>query len=132
MMTEPNPSEGEVDQFLLDRIESVPHLEALLLLWSNKTKFWTVEEMTCRLYVELGVVKRIVDDLVREQLVVAEPGLPERYRYQSISEQQDRLIQAVLTTYQREVVRVSNLIHSKPPAGVREFARAFRFTKERK
>jgi len=33
-------------------------------------------------------------------------------------------------TYRREVVRVSTLIHSKPSSPVRDFARAFRFTKE--
>ena len=38
---------------------------------------------------------------------------------------------AVDTTYRRELIRVSRLIHSKPSAAVREFARAFRLKKER-
>jgi hypothetical protein len=34
--------------------------------------------------------------------------------------------------YQREVVRVSTLIHSKPSSSVQEFARAFRFIREKR
>ena len=33
--------------------------------------------------------------------------------------------------YRKELIRISRLIHSKPPAAVREFAKAFRFKKER-
>jgi hypothetical protein len=36
-----NPDETtkkEVDQFILDEIDSVPHLEALLLLWNTRPK----------------------------------------------------------------------------------------------
>jgi hypothetical protein len=33
--------------------------------------------------------------------------------------------------YRREVVRVSNMIHAKPALALRDFAQAFRFTKEK-
>jgi hypothetical protein len=33
--------------------------------------------------------------------------------------------------YRRQIVRISTLIHSKPSSAVRDFARAFRFTKEK-
>ena len=42
------------------------------------------------------------------------------------------ILKQVEATYRRELVRVANMIHSKAPAAVREFARAFRFTKDRK
>ena len=130
-MTEHTLGQGEIDQFILNRIESAPHLEALLLVWRNRPETWAIEELAQRLYVKPEVVKSIVEGLVREQLLVALPGSPELYGYASKSAQQDRLIRSVDETYRRELVRVSNLIHSKPSAAVREFARAFRFTKEK-
>lgn len=130
-MTEYTPGQNEVDQFILSRIESVPHLEALLLVWRSKPKTWSAEQLAQWLYVKPALVRDIVDDLVRKRLLVAGPSSPDQYGYASEPEQQDHLIQAVQQTYQRELVRISNLIHSKPSAAVREFARAFRFTKER-
>jgi hypothetical protein len=130
-MGEIPPSQNEIDQFILDRVESVPHLEALLLVWRNRPQTWTVGQLAQRLFVEPEVVKKIMDDLVREQLLVVESKVSEQYCYPKESESSDRLIQAVDQTYRRELVRVSNLIHSKPSAGIREFARAFRFSKER-
>ena len=35
-MTDNNQHDAEVRQFLLDQIDSVPHLEALLLLWNSR------------------------------------------------------------------------------------------------
>jgi len=124
-------TKNEVDQFILSRIESVPHLEALLLMRKNRPKTWTVEELAQRLYVKPEVVRSIIEDLVRKRLVLGAPHAAEQYGYAPEPDEQDQLIQAVEETYKRELVRISNLIHSKPSAAVREFARAFRFTKER-
>lgn len=130
-MTDKNQSEQEVYQFIFDQIESVPHLEALLLLWNSRPQPWTIENMSRRLYVSNQGAAGLLQDLVRRNLIVLVPGSPEGYRYDSGSTEQDQLIAAVDATYRREVVRVSTMIHSKPSASVREFARAFRFTKER-
>ena len=43
----------------------------------------------------------------------------------------DELIAAVDSAYRKELIRISRLIHSKPSAAVREFARAFRIKKDR-
>lgn len=44
-------------------------------------------------------------------------------------EQQD-LLASLDRIYRRELVRISNMIHSKASRGVRDFADAFRFKKE--
>ena len=66
-----------------------------------------------------------MEDLIREQLPIMGPSQPEQYQYASRSERQDRSVEDVHEAYRRELVRISKLIHSKPPASVREFARAF-------
>ncbi len=130
-MTNDKPSEEEVYRFIRDQIDSVPHLEALLLLWNSRPQPWTIENLGSRLYVSRDVVNALLKDLVGRMLVGLVPGNPEGYRYAPASIEQDQMVAAVDATYRREVVRVSTLIHSKPSAPIRAFAQAFRFTKER-
>jgi len=131
VMTEAPVSEERVYTFVLDQIETVPHLEALLLLWNSRPQPWTVENLSKRLYVSSDIVDVLLDDLVRRGLIVCVQGAPDGYRYESSSIAQDQLLSTLDLTYRRETVRISTMIHSKPSSSVREFARAFRFTKER-
>lgn len=130
-MTESPISEDKVYAFVLDQIETVPHLEALLLLWNSRPQPWTVENLSKRLYVSTEIVDVLLDDLVRRGLIVRVQGPPTGYRYESASIAQDQLFSTLDLTYRRETVRISTMIHSKPSSSVREFARAFRFRKER-
>jgi DNA-binding IclR family transcriptional regulator len=127
-----NPDETarqkEVDQFILDEIDSVPHLEALLLLWNSRPKQWTLNEMAKSLYVSPETAQQLLQDLERQNLVTSsESG----FCYRPGLEERDLLLEAVDQTYRRELVRISRMIHSKASPAIREFARAFRFKKER-
>ena len=130
MVTGHSQHDAEVSQFLLERIDSVPHLEALLLLWNSRPKLWQADELARRLYVDGEVALRLLQDLARQQLIDSDAGSPERYCYRDDPADRSRLIRMVDETYRREVVRVSTLIHSKPSSPLRDFARAFRFTRE--
>jgi len=144
----PDPSDERnlADRFIINRIDSVPHLEALLLLWRSRseglasesrdgaagttaTGIWSAEQLAKRLWIAPDAARNILKDLERDQLIVATARGEERYCYQSEPER-DRALQAVETAYAREMIRISNMIHSKASAAVRDFARAFRFTKE--
>lgn len=120
----------DVDQFLQDQIDTVPHLEALLLLWNSRPKAWSVEEMARGLFVARESAKDILNDLLGRRLINPVPGAGETFRYETEPDR-DRLIAAVDSTYRQELIRISRMIHSKPPAAVREFARAFRVKKDR-
>jgi hypothetical protein len=63
--------------------------------------------------------------------LVVVPGESELYCYDSRSEETDRVIASLDRMYRRQVVGISTIIHSKASSAVRDFARAFRFTKER-
>jgi DNA-binding MurR/RpiR family transcriptional regulator len=131
-MTESGPAERQVYEFILDNIDSVPHLEALLLLWNSRPQKWCAEEVAKRLYVDPSIAQNLLDDLSRAGLIVALAPSPERqYHYESKASPSDALIEAVDSAYRRQVVRISTLIHSKASSAVRDFARAFRFTKEK-
>lgn len=115
-----------VDQFILDEIESVPHLEALLLLWNSRPKQWTLEEMAHALYISLEATQGILQDLKQRGFVTVDayhynfdPGFHE------IS-----LIAELDLLYRRDLIRISRMIHSKASPAIREFARAFKLKKD--
>jgi len=120
----------EVDRFLLECIDSIPHLESLLLLWKDRPNPWAPKELASRLYVDETVARKVLQDLARAFLVTPVAGAAEQFHYVPGSEEKDILMEAVDATYRRELVRVTTIVHSKASSAVREFARAFRFTKE--
>lgn len=124
-------SEDEVYRFILNQIDSVPQMEALLLLWESRPKQWSENEIAARLYVGVDVVRNIMQALLRRRLVAANTEGEKRYCYETRSGDGDRLVEAVAATYRRDLVRVSTFIHSKASAAVRGFADAFKFKKER-
>jgi hypothetical protein len=119
----------EVVRFVLDEIESVPHLEALLLMWRSRPQKWTVEALGERLYLSGEAVEVLLADLSRRKLIAAEPE-SSAYSYEPGSPEKNNLITRLDETYRHQLVRISQLIHSKPSASLRDFARAFRFTKK--
>ncbi|HEY4359786.1 MAG TPA: hypothetical protein VGN17_02400 [Bryobacteraceae bacterium] len=118
-----------VDRFLLDRIDSIPHLEALLLLWNHRPRPWSVQEMANGLFLSQDLSKQILDDLAGQRLAAIVEGVTPAYRYEP-EPQKDQILAAVDATYRSDLIRVSRLIHSKPSAALRDFARAFRLKKE--
>lgn len=125
-MTDNRADVPAVDRFILDFIDSVPHLEALLLLWRSRPRRWTVEELAKYLYLGQRESERIAQDLARAGLIA---GSGAEYHYLPDSDAKDRLVSSVDETYRREVVRISTLIHSNGSRALRDFARSFRFTK---
>lgn len=131
-MTEVNPQpEMNVYEFILENIDSVPHLEALVLLWNSRPVGWTSEELASRLYIPAEKVTNLLADLVRMQLIAKSAGSPSKFSYNPRSEDQDEMMRLVDSAYRRDLVRISTMIHSKTSPSVREFARAFRIKKER-
>lgn len=129
-MPDQNP-EIDVYDYILEKIDTVPHLEAVILLWNSRPVGWAPEELASRLYVPTERAVEIMQDLIRQQLVQQVPGPPPRYSYLPRSDEQNEWMYRVDTAYRREIVRISTMLHSKASPSVREFARAFRFKKER-
>jgi len=123
-------SKKEVDSFILNEIESVPHIEALLILRNRRSESFSIEQIAAQLYIPPESAQNILQDLVRRALVTSLSEEDSRYQYSS-SPEREALMQEVEITYQRELVRVANMIHSKASNAVRDFARAFRITKEK-
>lgn len=121
----------DVDRFIIERIDSVPHLEALLLIWTSRPKSWSVDDLAQRLYIERNGAIALLQDLVLRELIARDPAEPENYLYEARSDRTDNLVAALHAKYRAEIVAVSTMIHRKASSAVRDFADAFRFKKER-
>jgi hypothetical protein len=130
-VTEKKSPRNDPYEFILEKIDSVPHLEALILFWNSRPVGWTHEEMASRLYVSSEQVVEIVRDLIRLQIVQELSAAPAKFSYLSRSPEQDDLMRRIDEAYRRDLVRISTMVHSKASSPVREFARAFRLRKER-
>jgi len=120
----------EALQFIAENIDSVPHLETLMLLWNSRPVSWSLAELASRLYVTPERAHEILNDLMRLQLVQELEGAQPKFCYLPRNSEQDTLMQDVDSIYRKDLVRVSTMIHSKESSPVREFARAFRFRKD--
>lgn len=130
-MTEEDRVRKAVDEFISEEIDTVPHLEALLILWNSRPREWPACEIARALYISEDAARTLLQDLSRRSLALQLSAAEEKFCYRSVSEDRDALLRSVDAIYRREVVRVSNMIHAKAPSSVREFARAFRFIKEK-
>jgi hypothetical protein len=121
----------KVLQFIAAKIDTVPQLEALLLLWENPQRDWSEEELASRVYVSHEAAAAIMQALQRRQLIAATSNSPARYRYSSDWDPSGELMSEVAGAYRRHLVPLATYIHSRASSAVREFARAFDLKKDR-
>lgn len=115
-----------VERFLLDSIDTVPHLEALLLLFKSPATAWTDVELAARIYVNEKQASGILDDLMRRSLIARIEQSPATYQYIPRSPAQSALLDQVAQSYRTQLVQLTRFIHSNASGSVRDFARAFR------
>jgi hypothetical protein len=118
-------------QFIAERIDSVPQLEALLLLWEKPAQAWAQGEVAARIYVEPAVAGTILQALQRRQLVTSDGAQPPGYRYSDAWDTTGTLMNQVAAAYRHHLIPVATFIHSGANSSVREFARAFDLKKDR-
>lgn len=127
-MSQRTPNNPAVYEFVDRELDSVPHLEALLLLWHGRPKFWTIPQMGEALYVNDSYARDILANLTRRHL--ATRSEPESYAYND-SPERNALIAALEFEYSRNLIHITRMIHAKASPSVREFADAFRLKKDR-
>jgi hypothetical protein len=124
------PDREQVDRFIVEEIDSVPQLEALLLFWNNRPNVWSSESMAKALYVSPEVAREILRSLAQRRLITETDNAREHFVLNAETPEMQDLLASVDAIYRRELVRISNMIHSKASRGVRDFANAFRLKKE--
>jgi len=126
-MCPPEELPPDIRQFIVEKIDSVPHVEALLLVAGRADVVWTEEQLAQHLYVQPAAATKIARGLVRRGLLKATAG---GYAFDSAWDPDGAFMQRLTLTYRRQLVAVATLIHTNVSAGVRDFADAFDLKKE--
>jgi hypothetical protein len=119
------PIPDDVRNFIVTYIDSVPALEALLLMRRSPERRWTAAALAEELYLDVSHVAPLLVDLSTRGLCAVEGPSPHYFGQPAtpeLGEQVDRVADA----YGKYLVAVTNLIHSKPRPSVRGFSDAFR------
>lgn len=121
---------ARVLRFVEELIDTVPQLETLLMMNDHPSESWTAADVAARVYVSIGQATVILDALERRGLVAAGAD-PQVFRIHFADERRRELVQEVAATYRANLSRIATFIHEKPPASLKEFARAFDLKKDR-
>jgi hypothetical protein len=116
--------------FLENYIDTVPQLEALLLIYGMEERLWKAEDIATRIYISAESALDILETLKRRALIGVGEGAFQ-YRRNPPTDEKTVVISAVADAYRRHLVPIATFIHSKAPASIREFARAFELKKDR-
>lgn len=104
-------------RLIAERIDSVPELEAGLLLRENRDRVWTAEDAGKRLYVSTVVAAHVLHALAEREFFVEADGT---WRGGPASLELASTIDVLAVTYAHHLVAVTHLIHSKPSQNVRD------------
>jgi hypothetical protein len=121
----------DVAQFILEKIDSVAQMEALLLLRSHSEDQWDAQALAKRLYIDERQTAEVLSRLAADGFVIAIATEPPRYQYGPSSQELRHMLDRVSKAYAKHLVPVTNLIHSKPKTRVQQFADAFRLRKDK-
>ena len=119
----------EVRRFILTSISSVPCLEALLLLRNAPDQTWDSTTVAERLYISEKAATELLVNLSAAGFIVALEAEPAFYRYHPSSEELRQMIDQLADTYAKNLVEVTNIIHSKTGKRAQQFADAFKWRK---
>ena len=128
-LTGPAPIPEETQRFILLAIPSVPYLEALLLLRGSPQLSWDAEQVARRLYLNDKAAQGLLDQLYAAGVVSADGDGGSTFCYAPQSEHMRSMIDGLAEIYSRNLIGISNLIHSKTNMKARQFADAFVFRK---
>ena len=120
-----DPISPAVRTLVAERIDSVPELEAVLLL-RESPRVWSAEEAGTRLYVSSTVAAHVLRTLAERGFFAEDAG---RFRYAPATRELADAVDQLALAWSRHLVTVTQMIHAKPSRNVRDFANAFRFRK---
>ena len=120
----------EIKQFILNNIDSIAQLEALLLLRKDSQLDWTIDAVAKGLYISEQETSILLRHLCAGGFLITTAEKPTAYRYHTNFDELGQMVDRLAELYSKYLIPVTNLIHSKPQTRVREFADAFKLRKE--
>ena len=118
---------ADIREFIVNCIDSIAQLEALLLLQREPNAGWSSGEIAGRLYIKEADALEVLERLRGEEFVSKSD---DTYRFDPKPEERREIVARLADLYARHLIPVTDLVHTKPPR-IRAFADAFKLRKDR-
>lgn len=99
----------EVRAFVMEQVDSVVEMEAMLLLRKHGDRLWSARELAPLLYISQAQAQQLLESLASKGVVT------DNFRYQPATPQQGGLIDALAQAYKTSLLTLTELIHRKKP-----------------
>ena len=115
--------------FIEKRIDTVPELEALLIMSAEPERSWSAPEIAAMTYVSPATAVEVLRALQRHRLISGDErgGL---FRFGPLDELERQVVGQTAIAYRTHLVSIATLIHAKAATPIQEFARAFSLKKD--
>jgi hypothetical protein len=127
-----SPLSSELRRFIYS-IGSIPELEAMLLLHQAPTQIWDESLIAQRLYVTSDEAAVMLQKITAAGICRRVQDASSGFIYAPASAELGNLIDQLAAYYPRNLIEVTNMIHSKSNTNsrVQQFADAFKFFKDK-
>lgn len=113
-----------IQRFILTSVDSIPHLEAILLLRYDPQKEWNAKMVAQSLFINEKQAETILDNLCSSQIASHHAGF---YRYDPVPIGLKEKIDEMAHIYAKNLIEVTNLVHSKTLKQAQQFGDAFKW-----
>ena len=121
----------EVQRFLVDHIDSIAELEAVLILREHRDQSWPCSLVADRIYASEEITAGLLVMLAKRGFLTADEMTPTSFRYAPRSQEIARLLDQLAEVYAKYLVLVTDLVHKKSRRNIQGIAEAFKFRKEK-
>jgi Mn-dependent DtxR family transcriptional regulator len=125
------PIADQIRRFILNSIPSIPYLEAILLLRENPKGQMNANELSKRLFISLASTSDILKQLCDAHIVIVVSDNPVSYQYHPETQELKNLIDQLSEIYSKNLIEVTNLVHSNTNRKAHKFADAFLWKKDK-
>ncbi len=115
--------------FITQNIQSIGEVEILRLLFADKEKSWSSQEIRREMQSSHQSIGQHLENLVKLGLIAVSNEEPSRYHCNPRNPQLDQSIQDLLAAFAVYPVRVIEAIYNRPDEGLRDFSNAFKIRK---
>lgn len=129
----------EVRELIRWNIESIDHMEMLLLLHRSAPRAWSLDELAHELHLPARTTAQCMESLVRGELAVVareaadsatdpetDPAMARYYGYGPATDALSRAVDMLAREYDERPVALVTAVRSRPSVVLQSFADAFR------
>ena len=126
-MDDDEPLPAEIKRFILTSIDSVTHLEALLLIRHDPNCEWDASMIAQKLFLSEKKAADLLLNLYESGFIAPCTSKPSFFQYLPRSSELEEMTSRLSKDYGKYLIEITNLIHSKIDKQAQQLGDAFKW-----